>query len=489
MKAVLPESFDLDIHIALFPPEETGLIKFSTDKALYILSQIILVPSRNRAVADNMKEGYTPLNSTLLQSFAHDYKSYLDYFIQTGVIECDGKYWPTEHEVKGKSKGYRFCKKFNSSTQLIAYSASFRKKLVKKRREEYNELKEEYYHLTKWLFPNCGLQIDEKTALRFLEIRKNAQLKHKELQDIKKHPLLNLVETKDPTVQYHLGKASIEAIRIGDIGCTVDKTVGRMHTVLTNMKSDLRNLITYQNQPLVSLDITNSQPYISTILFNTKSKSVTNATHTTINKTIKQIHKQLQTQHTHIYTLMLEELIQVIDNEDFIYFKKLVSNSDEIQNDIYEYILHQYKEETNKHPQKKKLKGIENRRDAKELMFEMLFAKVRGTKNQLLFSKLFPSVFKVFKVIKSTDYRVLSHWLQQIEAHLMLKVITKEVAKKYPKMPLFTIHDSIVIPVGYEEGVQEIMQTILMQVTSLPPKIKRDYWKPECIDWERYASR
>jgi len=48
---------------------------------------------------------------------------------------------------------------------------------------------------------------------------------------------------------------------------SVDSTAGRLHTNLTNLKSDLRNYLTYDGKTLVAVDIRNSQPYLSLALF------------------------------------------------------------------------------------------------------------------------------------------------------------------------------------------------------------------------------
>jgi hypothetical protein len=50
---------------------------------------------------------------------------------------------------------------------------------------------------------------------------------------------------------------------------SVDDNVGRFHSNLTNIKKELRNYITYDDQKLVNIDIKNSQPFFSTLLFNT----------------------------------------------------------------------------------------------------------------------------------------------------------------------------------------------------------------------------
>src|SRR4029078_8528769 len=45
----------------------------------------------------------------------------------------------------------------------------------------------------------------------------------------------------------------------------VDDTSGRLHTLLTVLKSELRAFLTYSNRSLLSLDIKNSQPLLSLV--------------------------------------------------------------------------------------------------------------------------------------------------------------------------------------------------------------------------------
>lgn len=55
-----------------------------------------------------------------------------------------------------------------------------------------------------------------------------------------------------------------------DYRYTVDDTGNRLHTNLTNLPAEVRNFITYAGRPLVSIDIRNSQPYMSLALFERK---------------------------------------------------------------------------------------------------------------------------------------------------------------------------------------------------------------------------
>jgi hypothetical protein len=69
--------------------------------------------------------------------------------------------------------------------------------------------------------------------------------------------------------------------------------------------------------------------------------------------------------------------------------------------------------------------------------------------------------------------------LQQIESHLVLRVITKRIARENPCIPLFTIHDSIVTTTGNEKYVQGIVIQELEKAIGFAPQLRVERWTPE----------
>jgi hypothetical protein len=491
MKAVLPEGFDIDEHCVSYPPTRYGFKKFNRDHALYILTQITLVPVRNKDLADQIKDNLTPLYSILLRKVVHNYNDYLSYFEKTRVIYINRKYRPgVFFPGEALSRGYRFVGEYTGpEVEQIDYSAKFTKTLAKKRRQEYQLLKKEYDHLTKWLWPICHLEIDAATANEFLQLRRQAQIEIPSLRDTRRHPIYGTVEQKDPNVQYKHAKANVNNLLSKDIGCTVDQTVGRMHTVLTNMKSDLRHLVTHAGEPLVSIDITNSQPYLSTMLFNPlmySSKrrppkaSLERGGRGKKLKTDKinpRISKEISDS-----PLMLSNIRQMLDSEDFKLYQSLVSaKTDPNGHDIYTYMAEKSAESFGA--------TFTDRNAVKVGMFEVLFSSnvyAGRTGVKRLFRTLFPSVSRLFHQLKENDHTRLPCLLQSIESYIMLKVITKTIAKKYPDVPLFTIHDSITTTAKHLDKVKALMETELTRIVGLPPKLKVETWHPDSLDWDKY---
>lgn len=73
------------------------------------------------------------------------------------------------------------------------------------------------------------------------------------------------------------------------------------------------------------------------------------------------------------------------------------------------------------------------------------------------FREHFPEVYELFRLIKSIESNLLPILLQRIESYLILDVVCREIGITYPKIPLFTIHDSIISPQGNEALIEEIM--------------------------------
>ncbi len=228
---------------------------FYKDKLFFLLSLITEVSARNmgKVIANN---GFVNLSSTRLRSYVYDYKKYLDYLLKHNIIFSDNHYIVSE-----KSKGFMINPKYNGTVNsTFIYNPTLIRNLKRHQRNETKQDSSEYKHLRKWI---NGLQIDE--AIAFEHIEKQYAYRNRHLNnrtwDFKNN------RYKDPLEQYNSAKINIDAMRSNDFFFIVDEKIGRLHTNMSNIQSDLRNLFTYKGQKLVSVDISNSQPYLSTILF------------------------------------------------------------------------------------------------------------------------------------------------------------------------------------------------------------------------------
>jgi hypothetical protein len=124
------------------------------------------------------------------------------------------------------------------------------------------------------------------------------------------------------------------------------------------------------------------------------------------------------------------------------------------------------------------------RKAVKATIFQVLFTDNRfiGQKEateKRIFKKLFPEIYQLLSLIKRKDKRNLPILLQQIESHLVLKVITKRITRERPSDPLFTIHDSIVTTAGNEGYVQEVITQEMEKAIGFRPRLRVERWTPE----------
>lgn len=487
MTFFLPTALDLDAIISQNPDYFPPLKK---DKLAYILHKISSIPATNKNL--DIIDGFVPLYSRALQDVVDNYKQYLDFAIDTGIIERNSSY-----QVNVRSKSYRFTAAYQGA--LTEYTPTDFTLIQNLRHYRENQKKTVVKHdyLTKWFNPK--LKIDTKKIEGFLEEEWQLKNDNEDLWEWdasrKKH--------KSPYQQLLCSKLSAEYIARGEYNLKIDDNVHRFHSNLTNMRGLVRNALSYDEQNLVAVDIKNSQPYFSLLLlqenfWNANSdskkdlfllKSSSNNDPRLKSPNIQRNSKAFQTnkrlklkkiKHNIKQTsiIMLGETMAALINkglkEDKNRFVDLAAAGV-----LYEYLEKAFKRDLN-------MTNV-TRNTAKIAVLQAFFSDNRfiGTKEaapKKLFSKLFPSVYKVYAKIKQKDKTLLAVLLQNIESHFIIEVIARRIAKEYPKLPIYTIHDSIVTTVGNEELVAAIMKEELTKGVGKVPSLKFEYWKPELID-------
>ena len=186
---LLPKNLNVEELLEIYPPD----FKCIPDNLKYILGTIT-------RLMDSRDEEYAPLNAQILQGKVHDYKHHLNYLEQHEIIETNKYYKPGS-----KSKGYRLTDEY-AHTEAIPVTLH-KWSLVKEKSTTPCK------YLDKWFE---GLEINETQADLILE---------------------SLSEQND---KYYSGKRSIERIKSGIYNKSLDDNVGRYHSVLTNLKTELR---------------------------------------------------------------------------------------------------------------------------------------------------------------------------------------------------------------------------------------------------------
>ena len=472
----LPENLDLENLMHYNRPR---FKPFKSDKLRYIIHTL---NARRLYDKDLMYEDFIPLNAVILQKKIQNYKQYLDYLIHDlKIVETDGSY-----KVGSKSRGYRLINKYQAKTKPVnVLDQTFYRTLKREKNKKELSVKHLDY-LNKWFNPK--LQIDLDLIKNYLQEEYNLKKDNYKLWDYdrikKKH--------KKPINQYNHSLISSSKLYNKDYNYMLDPNVYRYHTNLTNMRSILRNAVTYDGQKLISIDIKNSQPYLSTILLNRffwieEKKSPKNKAYlsinfdkptekrdpnfvftsfSNINNSIININKiKIHKEDTYI---MLGEMDISLENKDFTKYVDLV-----VRGKLYEFLQEVFAKELG-------LKLI-SRKEVKVAVFQVLFTDNRfiGQKDarpKKIFKEYFPEEYAIFAKIKKKDKSLLPRLLQSIESYLMIDIIAKRIAKEFPNAPIYTIHDSISTTAQYVDDVQRIMTEELTKAIGYPPSLSREEW-------------
>ena len=87
-----------------------------------------------------------------------------------------------------------------------------------------------------------------------------------------------------------------------------------------------------------------------------------------------------------------------------------------------------------------------------------------------------PVVTRVVDKLKEEDKTLFPIFLQNLEAYLVLDRITKKLARLHPKIPLYSIHDSIVTTPPYALLVKKVMQDDLESFFGIKPIVSVEHW-------------
>lgn len=450
MKIHLPETFNIEEFETQTKAVE--IIKhYKRDKLAYLMHLINYIRSNDK----RMQYRYTwvNLNSTILQQQGiANYNEYLKLLTDYGVVLCDNYYLAGG----GKSKGY----KFTSAYELGVKSYEITDFTLRQRLEKvYLKLlngNKKYKNLKRWFNENLTINSD----LLRLYINEECVMKNRfsGLLDT------DLEGTKDPIIQFNCAQINLE--RFEKTECqnfTVDEFGYRFHSLLTNSRGILRKALKYNGKNLASIDISNSQPYFSTILFNKEFwiRGITNKRYKGIFKEILNNNKLTN------LSIMLETIDEILAEPDVQEYIELV-----IKGTFYEYFEEKYIQETGmKH---------NNRGEIKSEMFLVLFSNncyinQRGTEGKDLFKALFPNVYKLFKMIKRNNKRLLPQLLQRIESDIVLDDIC-EVLSGMGDIPVFSIHDSIATTEDNLPILREVMYSRLKDRMGAVPALKEEVW-------------
>ncbi|TXE06105.1 hypothetical protein FUA26_14080 [Seonamhaeicola algicola] len=408
--------------------------KFKEDKALYLLNLILCGTNDD----DEFEEtGWVSLCSNILREIvSKDHNKYLDLFVK--------------HTIISKINYCKQCNKCNQfyliphwidDSKLIEYEITDWNLKKKQKSRIMPSAVKRYKCLWKW-FDSDDLTLDVDSALQEIE---NLHFNQRKVLAIK-NGISNFINGNKWFIRHNGDK--------------------RLHTNLTNMKSEVRKHLKFKGEPLVNIDINSSQIFFLLVLLDKINK----------NKT-KDI-----TEDIHIISALPPESL---DQSEFQRFKKLVLTgtfyevlgnkliSDLGNCGIYEKCKYNHKTNKANYTLYDKPKSL-----MKPVAFEVIFSKNNQyTKEKSWFKKEFPTIYSIIEKIKEKKYQKLALLLQNIEATAILDKCIKSINRFDNNIPLFTIHDSIMTTAEYVDIVKNIMEKEIFNYTGFTPSISIEVYQ------------
>jgi hypothetical protein len=467
--------------------------KIKMDKAVFLLDFINYQKSYRKD--DIIENGFIRIPSDILNVYLQkELKKYKEFLKDHNYI----KVLPYSDKLS-QSYGYKVCLNYDSNKsdkekrEYIVYeflSKSYEQTLIKSA-EKNAQIQQKKLaadrntkHLTKWINEE-NIQVDWLSAFKFIDNNKSLSIEQKE--------------------QY---SHSLNRIRFNQWQYSRSSNDNRLHSNLTNFPSILRRFLSHKDQSLVSLDIKTSQPYLLAGLFNL-----------IIGKEWEKIERLKQGIRAKDVKDKFDTVMNTISLDsltitDFEAYKNLVCC-----NDIYSYIGanlsdsfissiispeggYEDKEYNASLMRKTKTYYKDLRSYCKVLVLEYMYCAIETSSRRLKeMKRIYPDAVNKFiynfkfceelnipkrqkekkrtkiqrdKIVKSK--KLFAKFLQQLEAYIILDVVTKELSKIYPEMFMATIHDSIVIPKEYEIKVKAFIQKRLYEILGIEADIKSENW-------------
>lgn len=252
----------------------------------------------------------------------------------------------------------------------------------------------------------------------------------------------------------------------------------RFFSPITSLPKPYRNFCSFQGKKLYSIDISNSQPFLSLVLFNPDFWYGENHSSSLLNIDTINLKDYFKCDVIHNY-LVSQKNIDIANFQDMVLNDKL-----------YDYLIPQFG--------LSELPASEARKKVKKVIYKICFGNYEKKYNNLnsgcnkIFIETFPDVFNLFGKIKSwksqngpikllpfketESHAMLPLILQRIEAFLMIDVVVKELLNTYPAMPIYTLHDSIVSTEQYLPIIKDTIEKRILEYTGFKPHLKMEAW-------------
>lgn len=450
--------------------QKIGVNKLSLSISAYFLNLVIYIPTTRK---DKYEDGWVPICSEIYKN-VKNFSKYMKFLVESKFLIIHGKKYSTS---KHTCLNYKLSKKYISHPVKflkIKGHKSFTDKRNKEIKERMLEADNSCSHLTKWLHPENFI-IDYDNAQKYISDNFSKAKKNNK-KDNKRDSRTIVIDKIQNKIE----------------GYSRQGKDNRLHTNFTSMPSDLRKFIEFSQGPISSIDIKNSQPFILSSLIQLLIGNIPS-----INNCSNHHHISIV---SYLFNSSYNSIMSDLNDRNFNKedLKKFIT---EVQEGVFYENLGAilYKEDIilrnhsgqyfYNHFKKKKgmlLELFESIRIAgKSITMLLLFGKHRNTFVSQVFKKHYGDVAEIIRIIKSKDAGnkgYLASLLQNIEANCILDYCTKNIAEKYPDMPLLTIHDSVLTTIDYIDILENEFRNYLKKYYGIEPKLKIENWNLDLND-------
>lgn len=488
----IPEKVKEKLEQTLSQNPPNFSVKNQTDYFIYIIHLLYDIPAKNRNIDLSNSNGFVPVYKQLLKKKVDEYPKYLNYLVENDIVE----------------KGRNHRAGFNSSELRVnpilvsnIIPIEINKKTLIKSINKFHDVSR--YYKPKEVNTDTTLVSDTTTSTNninypYLDMHFNDKLKinteqvYKFLELFEAEEIEKIMKFKTKATinkkiiklinKINVFKYQIEYLNQGNFYNKVDDNVGRYNSILTNIKSELRNYIDYDNQRLFSIDVVSSQPFLTISLLDIELFEQ-NKMEQRIRKYWKQnnVSKRQVYNNNHINNnqsqiniIMIRNYIKENQNtKDVLEYKNLILTGNFYEK-FAEYILAEYPDI--------KFKNNDSRKYAKMALLKTIYAdeKIEKYGEYIpIFKKHFPTVYKLFNLIKDNgnQHHLLACIMQNLEAETLLDKTCGELSINYPDIILYTIHDSIITTKQYIEPVKDALSRNLFNVVDEYPNFKVECWE------------
>lgn len=428
----------------------------STFPLLLKWDDLLLLVSKIEYKLSKRNKKFVEIPSEELKYYVRNYAKYFDFLIGIGAVE-----------KKNYSTTLKKCNAYRIKYELFEIGSDDIHEIeIALKPKFYSVGAKNCEHLTKWL-EDGRLEIDYYNYF---------------------YSTFSIVEPQNSCKEYETAvlKALNYRMSLLDLdkgyfrACRNVLSDNRLHTNLTNFPSKLRQFITYDGWDLVSYDVKNSQPYFLIVFLERFEE-----------ERIRRIFRRIYSSNIGIMSdKIMQSLYCEVFQEEYNRLKSLILNGklyeflEEIltfkQDFRGRYKVKAYDKETDDNY----FKHFDSKRDAcKQAFMQILYSpNSRKSKQYKRFEEEFPLFCELLHLMKlSTNrkdsYKKFPKLLQHIESDCILDFVTKNIAKEYPNMPMFTIHDSIATIEAYSDVLYRKMKRYFAEYSGgVLPQLKEEYW-------------